>query len=188
MGSSPTLGTKNEYKVNLLVTGFGTFSAISDNPSAQLAKHSNSPFQVLEVSYQAVDHFLDSGEPLEYDAMLFLGYAKRSFLTPELYAYNEYSPSPDVAGVIRSGTISETTPKVLNTRLWVSNLHEPIGKLDFVQISTDPGRYLCNYIYYQGLSRFPNKKIGFLHVPAFDVVPMESQLKTISNLIQIVTV
>jgi pyrrolidone-carboxylate peptidase len=45
-----------------------------------------------------------------------------------------------------------------------------------VTASVDAGSYLCNYLLYRALLRFPEKRIGFLHVPAFSVVPFEEQI------------
>jgi pyrrolidone-carboxylate peptidase len=72
-----------------------------------------------------------------------------------------------------------------------------------VCISHDPGRYLCNYIYYRTLTllqqRFESvfgishdeiqnkssKVISlFVHVPLFTIIPMEQQLVIVEKIIQ----
>ena len=51
-----------------------------------------------------------------------------------------------------------------------------------VIVSTDPGRFVCNYTYYYSLTKTQHDEQVyslFVHVPPFSVVPQEEQLKTI---------
>jgi len=54
-----------------------------------------------------------------------------------------------------------------------------------VVISTDPGRFICNWIYYQSLhfSQLNETKSLFIHVPDFSVIPFETQLAFIKELL-----
>jgi pyroglutamyl-peptidase len=56
------------------------------------------------------------------------------------------------------------------------------------KISTDPGRYVCNFVYCTSLQRFEKANTGicslFLHVPPFSKVPEEQQLDYIAGLLE----
>lgn len=55
-----------------------------------------------------------------------------------------------------------------------------------VGLSTDPGRFLCNYLYYISLcetSKYPNCHSLFVHVPSFDTIPKTNQLEFIHALL-----
>lgn len=52
-----------------------------------------------------------------------------------------------------------------------------------IVVSTDPGRFVCNYTYYYSLTKTQHDKQVyslFVHVPPFSKVPQEEQLKTIA--------
>jgi pyroglutamyl-peptidase len=63
-----------------------------------------------------------------------------------------------------------------------------------VEVSSDPGRYLCNYIYYKSLqlsskrqefSRTSNCQSIFIHVPGADVIPLEKQVAFVKSAVEI---
>jgi pyrrolidone-carboxylate peptidase len=63
-----------------------------------------------------------------------------------------------------------------------------------VEVSSDPGRYLCNYIYYKSLqlsskrqefSRTGNCQSIFIHVPGADVIPLEKQVAFVKSAVEI---
>lgn len=53
-----------------------------------------------------------------------------------------------------------------------------------IAISSDPGRFLCNYIYYHSLQSFAMqgrlKHCVFVHVPLLDVMPLQTQIQLVS--------
>src|SRR5450432_838162 len=100
---------------SVLVTGFGPFKKTTENPSAFLAGACGMPHRVLEVSWAAVDEWLESGEPDNYDVLLHLGFAARRHLTPELFADNIIGETPDVRDVVRTGAIEDGAPRVLGS-------------------------------------------------------------------------
>ena len=60
-------------------------------------------------------------------------------------------------------------------------------------MSTDPGRFLCNYVYYRSLSFLqrrlstPRRKTAvFIHIPPFHVIPKSVQLPAIKEIISAV--
>lgn len=166
-----------------LVTGYGPFGKIVDNPSARLAEGSGRPFQILEVSFEAADTFLASLDPSSFDRLLMIGVAAgRKFVTPEVYARNQIGRIKDVQGNDRFGPIDVEGPLLLPSTLWetevlVAGLMDPR-----MRVSCNAGSYLCNFISYRALARFPEKAVGFLHVPRPTDMPLEAQ----ADLLQLV--
>lgn len=55
-----------------------------------------------------------------------------------------------------------------------------------VELSTDPGRFLCNYLYYISLtesSKCPGAYSLFVHVPPFETIPKSEQLQFVQLLL-----
>jgi pyroglutamyl-peptidase len=150
----------------MLVTGFGPFLGHESNPSGILAEEVGG--LVLEVSYRAVDAFLDGLDPASFDTCLAIGLsAKGREPVIETVGRNWVGSVPDVTGMVCGpGVIEPAGPPALASTLVTSA----------VTASVDAGSYLCNYVLYRALRRFPEKRIGFLHVPAFSVVPFEEQI------------
>jgi pyrrolidone-carboxylate peptidase len=167
----------------MFITGFGPFGTVDKNPSATLARSLAAtygcPFQILKVTYGAVDEFLASGEAFGTRALLMLGYADRDALTPELIGRNLSGPTPDVSGLSRPGVILPGRPEKLLSTLWTSQTSLPTG----MRFSDDAGGYLCNYLLYRSLALEKWAKVGFLHVPGFEVIPQKEQLFAIRKLL-----
>ncbi len=165
----------------LFVTGFGAFGKFDANPSQTLAEGCGLPHRILEVSTHAVDEWLESGELDDYDKVLMIGVngkGERPHL--ELSARNHYGKNPDVRGIAAQGPILPYGPPQLAATLWPECcLHEE----DEWALSTDAGDYLCNYIFYSMLHRYPQKQAGFLHIPPADRVPLEQQAQTLARLV-----
>src|SRR3954453_19985460 len=91
-----------------LVTGFLGFEGFDVNPSALLAERCGRRFELLEVSYSAVDAFLDRLDPHSFDRWLMLGVAgKSSRMRTENFGRNVIGARNDVRG---SATIGEIEP------------------------------------------------------------------------------
>lgn len=149
-----------------LVTGFGPFPGVDDNPSAVLARESGEAHRVLDVSYDAAEAFVRDLDPSSFDRLLLIGVAaSRDHLSLELFARNGCGRAPDVAGCVRAGRILDDFPLLLP-----STLFEPEASAQILageprlRFSLDAGGYLCNFIYYRCLAAFPDKRVGFLHV------------------------
>jgi pyroglutamyl-peptidase len=171
-----------------LVTGFGPFLNVTENPSARLAEAAGRPFHVLDVTYEGVERFVSSLELSSFDRLLMLGVATgRKHLCPEMFARNTYGAVADSQGSTRSGAIREGAPLLLSSTLFVD---EPLAELlandARLQLSMDAGSYLCNFAYFKALDTYPQKQIGFLHVPLFDFVPFDDQLKSLTDLLGVV--
>lgn len=58
--------------------------------------------------------------------------------------------------------------------------------VSMVELSTDPGRFLCNYLYYISLaetSKIKNAHSLFVHVPPFSAIPQDEQMRFIHALL-----
>lgn len=173
--------------MQILLTGFGPFGSVLQNPSQRLVRYfGRHPLKgislttiTLPVSYvQApctvealLRQHLEVGYPFDYVLMLGVA-AHSSYWCVERVAHNRVSDKLDVEetrfapGPIRSGA-----PDRLYATLPVERLVEALADRGLpVSLSEDAGDYLCNYLYFSTLyflSGLPNPpKAGFLHVPA----------------------
>jgi pyroglutamyl-peptidase len=164
-----------ESEPRILVTAFTSFGRFSVNPSALLAERLGVPFQLLEVSYVAADLFVASLDENDFDLAIHLGVAGNSSdFRLETVARNRLDAIPDVRGHIPMKLlIDDTAPAALNGTLWPAELlaHPPASVIP----SDDAGGYLCNYLYFRILQRFPHKEIGFLHVPPLEKIGLDEQ-------------
>ena len=59
-----------------------------------------------------------------------------------------------------------------------------------IALSSDPGRYLCNYIYYQSLQYYEKyqvpKQCVFIHVPPVEAMPLENQIHIVSQCVRLI--
>lgn len=82
---------------------------------------------------------------------------------------------------------SSAYDSLLTTSLPLSTILENTIHKEQVTISTDPGRYLCNYVYYKALLHQHSKGLPlyslFIHVPSFDVISKDQQVGIIKQLI-----
>jgi pyroglutamyl-peptidase len=162
----------------VLVTGFGPFGSVVENPSARLAEALGEPFVILPVTYAAVDAWLES-EP-EFGALLSLGVAVGSeFPRQEVVAHNRLGPVPDAEGV--------AGPVVIDPRL-PPQISSPVGPLMGIEFSAHAGDYLCNYLFFRAAARFPNRPVTFVHVAPFEKCAFETQLERLQAIrIQLAT-
>jgi len=154
--------------MKLLVTGFGPFGSIAENPSSELAQSCGLDFRIVEVSFRAVDEFVEA-DLEDCDALLAIGVkASAKKMTIETVARNDIGPTPDVLGEVQGpGPIDPRLPQNIAATLWSQELL--CETEDWTQ-STSAGGYLCNYLFYSAASRCPGKRIGFLHVPTFETL------------------
>ncbi len=168
-----------------LVTGFGPFNGVPENPSAELARLSGQRFEVLEVSYEAAEQFVNRLDPSSFDHWLMLGVAaSRKLLSMELFARNARG-GEDVRGVKSESEIEKGGPLLLEASLWKPDLVADLlqSDPDRIQTSMDAGAYLCNFLSYVGLRRFPEKSLGFLHVVLPGEIPLEAQAAVVKRVL-----
>ncbi|MDI9636776.1 hypothetical protein QPK87_39115 [Kamptonema cortianum] len=165
-----------------IITGFGPFPGVDENPSAELVKTASQATTILDVTFRSVDEFIAQLAQKEWDAWLMVGVSgKANSMLLETVGRNIVGLNPDADGVIAPGPINPALPHQLSATLW----HGLQGIApEGMAWSTDAGNYLCNYTLYRGLSAFPDRQIGFLHIPTLDVTPMNHQASYFNNLIR----
>src|SRR5438309_1962372 len=86
---------------NVLVTGFGPFERVKENPSESLAKGCGLPNSVVEVSYDGTRRFLDRLDPRSFETLLLLGaHGNATRFHIEILAHNRISAKADVSGFV----------------------------------------------------------------------------------------
>ena len=168
--------------VELLVTGFGPFGDNAENPSAWLAEQSMASFEILEVSFRAVDQFVEGLSKNPPQALLCIGLAQKArVMRLETVAHNWIGPTPDVLGEVWGpGPIDPRLPSQLSSTLWTA---EDFLMLDEAEPSADAGGYLCNYLLFKAIRALPTSQVAFLHVPPFAVLEQTRQLAALQTLL-----
>lgn len=153
----------------ILVTGFGPFQDVVDNPSARLARGVNGlrvagetiRGEVLPVSYsRAAAETLRLIELLNPRFVIGTGVAvSRSQVQVERWGRRAMQPSEDVDGVVVPSLpdLGDCVPSTLDP--------EKLAKSLAASVSEDAGTYVCNAWLYQvaGAAEVP---VSFVHVPA----------------------
>ncbi len=161
----------------VLLTGFSVFPGVADNPTERIASvldgetlaaatvHS----AVLETTLDGLDaRFASLVEKSDPAAVLLTGVAEeRREICLETHAWNRIDfPRPDASGALpQPAPIDPQGPEFLMGRFNRSLLEAALnGDGGSWRWSEDPGRYLCNALYFTALSRLSVPCV-FMHVP-----------------------
>jgi pyroglutamyl-peptidase len=144
----------------ILITGFGAFLKHEVNPAEKVAlalKKEGYDVVILPVSYEgAKAEFAKIANLHSYDLILSLGLASsRKYISLEQKAYNEMNAIHlDNDGVRKMGdAILPKQAKELATPFDLTKLQKALAEKSIPSdISTDPGRYICNEVYYLDLA------------------------------------
>ena len=186
-----------------LFTGFTSFLDYSANPTEELARELDAKIfgdyqissKVLPVDYAQAEQALG---PLEnYQLIILNGLASgRTSISLETQAYNQIdSPQPDTRGtIIQNQCIHPSAQRSLSSsfsRSQIQALSEGLNRRGHpVQLSDDPGRYLCNFIYYKtwlAIAQRPRPvPCLFIHWPAHQKLDPASAF-TISNYLEVIS-
>ena len=192
------------------MTGFGAFEGVTRNPTEDIVSSLNLwdtkeyciTTQVLVCSVDSVSSFISDlhetllAIPVCDDVILVhLGVdIKSESIKLETMGFNNMTfRVPDQAGYQPCATsiqADEAYDMSLESDLDVCKLCEQLSSCHWnVEPSADPGRFLCNYIYYRSLclTQERREKAGnedgrgtchslFIHVPPVDVVSLENQI------------
>ena len=184
-----------------LVTGFGAFEKVAENPSGLLARglHASPPtgWRVvgaeLPVSFQrapeAFERFFDEevdGEPALFVPM---GVHKEPGFRLERWARGAPQGKPgrrdndglELADVERGGP---DLASALPLDALASELGRRSGEDCFV--SEDAGGYVCERVYHRVLTRAGAAPAVFLHVPPLRFTPLERQMAVVHQLFALV--
>ncbi|MEZ4428804.1 MAG: hypothetical protein R3A51_14075 [Nannocystaceae bacterium] len=157
--------------MRLLVTGFGPFPGVDDNPSGALARSLDGRTLGgvtiagvwVPTSWRAAwPTIVAAVARCRPRALVMLGVAStRAAVAVERVAVNEAAARRDVDGALpEAATILADAPARLTTTLPWSTL---VG--DGVVASDDAGRYLCNYVFFRALAELEVPVRGFVHMP-----------------------
>ncbi len=165
----------------LLVTSFGPFGGRTVNASSMALAALRRADPALRVRTLPVDlveaprRLLDAVRRLSPRAVLLLGEAGNAErIRLETRAWNELDFTiPDISGRQPRGlAIDKGGPSFLDTVVPAERLLRSLLDAGHdAELSTDPGRYLCNRIYHAALSRIGAPSL-FVHLP------LESRLET----------
>ncbi len=173
------------HRKAVLLTGFGPFPGMADNPSAdcaiELADHAQSLWpdchftsHIFPTEWMAVDAMHCELRRQHCPALtLHFGVQSRSrSIGIERYARNFASCDPDNAGFPGCrGPIADHGPFRRQTSLPCYPMLAALRKAGIsAHISTNAGSYLCNYLFYKSLAQAwsdgQKEQTGFIHIPA----------------------
>jgi pyroglutamyl-peptidase len=166
----------------VLLTGFGPFPGVPDNPSARLAEalaaassalDCDLHWQVLPTEWETVAALAPAlHETLQPHVMIHFGLSERSkTFRIERSAYNRTAPRPDAKGALPSAAVVlSQRPDRLDTRLPAAVLAAHLrGRGLAATTSRSAGSYLCNFLYYLSLdwgARQESPPLAlFVHIP-----------------------
>jgi pyroglutamyl-peptidase len=188
--------------VCVILTGFGKFGGVDENPTELIVnalrekKISVDHFEVLNVAVEDVSKFHDKFDSSEEECLfIHLGvHGSTNCMLLEQCAYNNMTfriPdqcgfSPDMQCICEN--VAVDCP--LETELDIENVANQLLSEDYnVAISSDPGRFLCNYIYYRSLSRFAERgqkrNAVFIHVPPVSKMNIKDQETFVERTIEL---
>ena len=190
--------------MKILLTGFGPFGDVVDNPSARIVTalmEQGLPGcelegHVLPVSFAksaaAIGRLLAEGD---FDLAVMLGVARReSEIRIETRGHNrDAARIADCDGCQPEGVIVESGPETLSTPVDVESIVNALKSADIpARLSDRAGGYVCNYVYYAALhsivARSLHTRCLFIHVPPDDLttnppeavgMPLETQIHAI---------
>lgn len=223
---------QSPHRVVMVVSGFGPFGGVEENPSNILIRdlppsllhgEKNSSWKsdihnqvaewlVVETSTQGVQSTVNrltqlastpnsNNIPTKY-IFLHMGVnVNGTGYQIEKSAYNDASfRIPDERGFQPQGelVVDDDTQhgRALTTKLPVQALVEYLqAAFPAVEtkLSQNPGRFVCNYLYYTSLRQLqetlPDQVIGslFLHIPSFDLIPQTIQQEYVSEVLRWLT-
>uniref|UniRef100_K3W7U6 Pyroglutamyl-peptidase I n=1 Tax=Globisporangium ultimum (strain ATCC 200006 / CBS 805.95 / DAOM BR144) TaxID=431595 RepID=K3W7U6_GLOUD len=174
-----------QQKRDVYLTGFGKFDTIIENPTTHIVNAIAADANVTE----AVVLEVSAEGSLEMLAPL----RKKAEFALESFGYNLADfRIPDERGwVAQNVVINADEDDALKTMLPLDEMLADLERVNAnARISTDPGRYICNYVYFHSLhwvkTQDANHYALFLHVPEFELIPMDEQVQFVRRVIELV--
>ncbi len=186
----------------ILVTAFGPFAGRSENASTLALRELKRRMPGLRTRVLPVDAVIAPSRLkqalriINPDALVMLGEAAGSKgIRLETTAWNEQDfRIPDIAGrIIPARLIQREGPPFLTSTLPLAEIKAALDSAGHpVSMSDNPGRYLCNQLFYQAISHLDRNEIripsGFIHLPLAHDYPtdrvadaIELTIRTISS-------
>lgn len=171
----------------IILTGFGAFASNTVNPTEiivnALKEDDGISSLILPVVYDRCADILESSSG---DIFLHLGLASsRNMITIEKYAYNEKRATiQDNDGIIFSGEkIRNDGPDIIETPFNTTKVVKALENASIdSRVSQDPGRYVCNNIYYHSLMR--ERMALFVHFPPFEKLKKDEAVRALRIIIK----
>jgi len=165
--------------MKILVTGFSSFPGVPVNPCEEVLAwiaedySSTNVFTViLPVSYfHSIQLLVQDVLRYSPNFIIEFGVSNRTKIVKlETKAYNaRHAKIPDIEGVLSN---KEVIDKDLDydlaqcTKWNVEQMCDALqDQLISHEVSVDPGRYVCNNLYWETMKRFPNIPTIFVHIP-----------------------
>ena len=177
-----------------VLTGFGPFGSVTENPSSinlTTLTHRDDVHVITDVrvSVAGVSDCLAKIERLQLPDPVCLHFGVNEIATGiqlERFAYNQaLFRIPDADGYTTPAegeVIDPSSDAQLATAVPINYLIDRDSRL---AVSTDPGRYLCNYLYFKSLLRNPRSL--FVHVPPYSVMSQLDQVECIERILSLLT-
>ncbi len=165
-------------RAEVLVTGFGPFPGVARNPSGWLAQalarsHEAVMAAVLPVCWHgawgALAPLLDETRPRH---VILFGVSRTAHgFQLERFAYNAASARADAhERTAPCQRLSAHGPDMREASLPVGAISAALARARLpVALSDDPGRYLCNAVFFHALqwAQDGRASVGFVHIPQF---------------------
>ncbi|KAK5576802.1 hypothetical protein RB653_007946 [Dictyostelium firmibasis] len=199
-------------KKKIILSGFGTFCGVSDNPSSQLVNEIQMYIEslpnkdelrfeiinanIIKVSGTDVRYYLEQMEinhlktSNDDDMPILIHFGVSSAETnnrlevcgwnlADFRCYDENMWKPQNEPID-----SQDTNDKYETTLPINDLVEKLSKNYKVTPSVDPGRFVCNYLYFLSLrlSKSYETQSLFIHIPLFNEIDKRTQLKFMVDL------
>lgn len=177
-GEGTSHGNRSSDPAHLLITGFGPFPRVPDNPSARVVRRlaglphlrrilGRAPdCLVLDTRYAALDTHLAPALARRPAALLMIGVAaSRRRVCVETRAVNRVSRLfPDAGGTVSRRLAFEPGAPPLRRSPAARAVQVALERAGLeVAASRDAGRYLCNAAYFRALAQ--DCPAVFLHIP-----------------------
>ncbi len=170
--------------IRALITGFGPFPGVVDNPSARLMRFIVEQPYVKQHDIELTSHVLPTAwktvkaefdklvEDIEPNIVIHFGVDRSAdSLRVETVAHNSVSCSVDADGELPvEAEVLKGAPASLHTNIPIKALLPPRYSCELkMDVSDDAGRYLCNFLYYHSLYHALEAKlprlVSFVHIP-----------------------
>lgn len=185
--------------MKLLLTAFGAFGGRNLNASSLALAGLRKALPGIHTCVMPVDTVIAPSRlkqairKIRPDALIMLGEASGSReIRLETTAWNQIDfRMPDIAGRLHcSRPIRRNAPASLSSTLPLKEIHERLLALGYpVAFSQDPGRYLCNLLFFRALDDLAQNGIaipaGFIHLPLESDFPTNCAVAAISEVMHI---
>lgn len=160
--------------------------------SSEIANH----YEILNVDVQNVNDFHSTYSGNINDTLfVHLGVAAtQEVIKIETTAYNNMTfRVPDERGFQPQGECiigHKLFDAQLCSDLPLDNIVSILSNEGYdVTLSSDPGRFLCNYVYYNSLELQSNQNLAknsvFIHFPNLEKIPLDNQVQFVNRFIQV---